>query len=217
MKKFSTMSTIAAASIGLMAVTIFAPSLNGQTLFPVKFRLDFRLSGPHLPYIWGAEKGYYAQEGLDVSIKEGAGAQQTINLIASKEDDLASGDFLVLANSISKGMPVKAVFGYVQRNAWSVISFEDSNLRKPQDLIGKTVAVIADHKVFLELFLRTNRIPPDKVTMRVVNIAARNTVFAERKVDAFISQVLGSPVDFVARANEEKILQCISCCSEISG
>ena len=171
---------------------------------PVKFRLDFRLSGPHLPYFWALDKGYYKHEGLDVTIKEGAGAQQAINLIASKEDDLASADFLVLANAVSKGAPVKAVFGYVQRNAWAVISFEDANLQKPQDLVGKTVGIIADHKVLLELLLRSNHIAPDQVTIRVVNIAVRNTVFAERKVDAFVSQILGSPMDFVARAKEGK-------------
>jgi NitT/TauT family transport system substrate-binding protein len=190
----------AAAFIGVIA----AAMLPAQANEAVKFRLDFRLSGPHLPYFWAHAKGYYAQEGLDVTIREGAGAQQTINLIASKEDDLASGDFLVLANAVSKGAPVKAVFGYVQRNAWAVISFDDANLRKPQDLIGKTVAIIADHKVLLELLLRTNNVAPDQVTMRVVNIAARNTVFAERKVDAFVSQILGSPMDFVARAKEGK-------------
>jgi NitT/TauT family transport system substrate-binding protein len=204
MRKFKTMRTVAAACIVFAAATMFASLAYAQSLVPVKFRLDFRLSGPHLPYIWALEKGYYAEEGLGVTIKEGAGAQQTINLIAAKEDDLASGDFLVLANSVSKGAPVKAVFGYVQRNAWSVISFAEANLREPRDLIGKTVAVIADHRVFLELLLRTNDVPSEKVTMRVVNIAVRNTVFAERKVDAFISQVLGSPMDFVARAKEGK-------------
>jgi NitT/TauT family transport system substrate-binding protein len=170
----------------------------------VNFRLDFKLSGPHVPFFWALEKGYFASEGLDVDIKEGAGAQQTINLIAAKQDDLAIGDFLVLANAVSKGAPVEATFGYVQKNAWAVISFDEAGIRKPQDLIGRSVAVIADHKSLLELFLRANNVPPDAVTIRVVNVAARNAVFAERKVDAFVSQVLGSPVDFIARAQEGK-------------
>jgi NitT/TauT family transport system substrate-binding protein len=192
------MLAVVAMAAGAIAAT---PSRAQEA---VKFRMDFRLSGPHLPYFWALDKGYYKQEGLDVTIREGAGAQQTINLIASKEDDIASADFLVLANAVSKGAPVKAVFGYVQRNAWAVIAFEDANLKKPQDLVGKTVGIIADHKVLLDLLLRTNNISPDQVTMRVVNIAVRNTVFAERKVDAFVSQILGSPMDFVARAKEGK-------------
>ncbi len=198
MKRRIAMLAVVAMAAGAIAAT---PSRAQEA---VKFRMDFRLSGPHLPYFWALDKGYYKQEGLDVTIREGAGAQQTINLIASKEDDIASADFLVLANAVSKGAPVKAVFGYVQRNAWAVIAFEDANLKKPQDLVGKTVGIIADHKVLLDLLLRTNNISPDQVTMRVVNIAVRNTVFAERKVDAFVSQILGSPMDFVARAKEGK-------------
>ncbi len=195
---------IAAVFVAFAALAAGEIGVAARADEPVKFRLDFRLSGPHLPYFWALDKGYYKQEGLDVTIKEGAGAQQTINLIASKEDDLASADFLVLANAVSKGAPVKAVFGYIQRNAWAVISFDDAKLQKPQDLIGKTVGIIADHKVLLELLLRSNHIAPDQVTIRVVNIAVRNTVFAERKVDAFVSQILGSPMDFVARAKEGK-------------
>jgi NitT/TauT family transport system substrate-binding protein len=197
-KKFTAIVIICIA----LAAGHFA--FEAQAAEPVKFRLDFRLSGPHLPYFWALEKRYYLEEGLDVTIKEGAGAQQAVNLIAAREDDLASGDFLVLANAVSKGAPVKAVFGYVQRNAWAVISFEDVRISGPQDLIGKTVAVIADHKLLLELLLRTNNIPPEKVTIRVMNVAVRNTVFAERKVDAFVSQILGSPMDFVIRAKEGK-------------
>ena len=194
--------SIATACVALTIAGFAAPPALAAD--KVNFRLDFRLSGPHIPFFWALEKGYFDHEGLDVSIKEGAGAQQTINLIASKEDDLAIGDFLVMANSVAKGVPVKAVFGYVQRNAWAVISFADANLRKPQDLAGRSVAVIADHKALLELFLRTNNIAPESVTMRVVNVAVRNTVFAEGKVDSFVSQVLGSPVDFAARAIEGK-------------
>lgn len=202
MNKFIVRRLVMLAAAAALGAAILPPSADADEA--VNFRLDFRLSGPHLPYFWALKKGYYKQEGLDVTIREGAGSQQAINLIASKQDDIASADFLVLANAISKGAPVKAVFGYVQRNAWAVISFDDANLKKPQDLVGKAVGIIADHKVLLDLLLRTNNISPDQVTMRVVNIAARNTIFAERKVDAFVSQILGSPMDFVARAKEGK-------------
>jgi NitT/TauT family transport system substrate-binding protein len=170
----------------------------------VSFRLSFRLSGLHIPYFWALEKGYFRDEGLDVDIKEGAGAQQTLNLIANKQDDIASSDLMVMANGVSKGMPVKSVFGYLQRNAWGVVAYADSGIRTPKDLEGRSVAVIADHKVLLDLLLRTNNVPPDRVTTRVVNIAARNTVFAEGKVDAFVGQILGSPMDFVERAQQGK-------------
>ena len=195
---------------------MFAPRLYAQSLVPVKFRLDFRLSGPHLPYIWALEKGYYAEEGLDVTIKEGAGAQQTINLILQRKMILLAAIFWFWQIQYQRVLPSRRYSVMFSEMLGRLISFADANLRQPRDLMGKTVAVIADHKVFLELLLRTNNVPPEKVTMRVVNVAVRNTVFAERKVDAFISQVLGSPMDFVARAKEGKNPQCILCCSAIS-
>jgi NitT/TauT family transport system substrate-binding protein len=189
------------ALLGFFVLTAIATTRTALANESVNFRLSFRLSGPHMPYFWALEKGYYKQQGLDVEIKEGAGAQQTINLIASKQDDLASADLMVLANAVSKGVAAKAVMAYVKRNAWGVIVYQESGIRKPADLAGKTIAVIADHKPLLELLLRTNSVPVESVTARVVNVAVRNTVFADGKVDGFVAQILGSPVDFVARAN----------------
>ena len=46
----------------------------------VSFRLDWTLSGYHLPFYWAKEKGYYGAENLDVDIKEGAGSGKTRTL-----------------------------------------------------------------------------------------------------------------------------------------
>ena len=170
----------------------------------VNFRLDFRLSGYHLPFYWAKAKGYYEQNGLAVTIKEGSGSGQTVNLVSAKEADIGLADFMLMANGISKGMQIKGVYGLLQKNPWAVISYEDAAIKTPKDLEGRSVAVIADHKALLELLLKKNNVPSDKLTTRVVNVATRNTVFAEGKVDSFVSVAIGSPTDLVVRAQEGK-------------
>lgn len=189
----------------LVAVLLFAAGApDAQAQEKVNFRLDFRLSGYHLPYYWAKAKGYYDKEGLAVDIKEGSGSGQTVNLVNAKEADIGLADFMLMANGIAKGMQIKGVYGLLQKNPWAVISYQDAPIKTPKELEGRSVAIIADHKALLDLLLKRNNVAADKITLRVVNVATRNTVFAEGKVDSFVSVSIGSPTDLVVRAQQGK-------------
>jgi NitT/TauT family transport system substrate-binding protein len=104
----------------------------------------------------------------------------------------------------AKGMKLKGVYGVVQDGAWAIISRDENAVRTPQDLIGKSVASTADHKSMLDLLLKLNNVPADKVKIQVTSPATRNTVFVNGQVDSFISVVIGSPLDLVVRARQGK-------------
>jgi NitT/TauT family transport system substrate-binding protein len=189
----------------LLAMSILlAGGVPGRAADPVSLRLDWTLSGYQLPFYWAKQKGYYAAENLDVEIKEGAGSGKTVALLAGQQEDIGLADFMFMTQGAAKGMRLKGIFGIVQDGAWAIISRADAPIKKPADLIGKTVATTADHKAMLDLFLDINKIPRDKVTAQVTSPATRNTVFVNGKVDSFISVVIGSPLDLVVRANQGK-------------
>jgi NitT/TauT family transport system substrate-binding protein len=196
---FSTLRRGLAAAAGLWLAT-----LQPAHSEPLNLRLDWTLSGYHLPFYWAKEKGYYAAENLEVDIKEGAGSGKTIALLAGQQDDVGIGDAMLMSLGAAKGMKVKGIFGLVQDGAWAVISHADRPVKTPEDLIGKTVASTADHKNMLDLLLAANNIPQDKVKTQVTSAATRNTVFVTGQVDSFISVVIGSPLDLVVRAQEGK-------------
>ena len=104
----------------------------------------------------------------------------------------------------AKGMKLKGIFGEVQDGAWAIISHADAPIKKPEDLIGKSVATTADHKSMLDLLLAINKVPADQVKVQVTSPATRNTVFVNGQVDSFISVVIGSPLDLVVRAQQGK-------------
>ncbi len=187
----------------LSGMFVFVGNTHAQER--VNFRLDFRLVGYHLPFYWAKAKGYYEREGLVVDIKEGAGSGQTINLVVAKEADIGLADLMLMANGVSKGMQIKSVYGLIQVNPWAVISFQDAGIRTPQNLEGKSVAVIAANRTLLDLLLRKNNVAADKITIRTVNVAVRNTIFAEGKADSFVSVAIGTPTDLVVMAQEGKL------------
>jgi NitT/TauT family transport system substrate-binding protein len=170
----------------------------------IKFRLEWRLTGYHLPFYWAQAKGYYRASNLDVEIKEGSGSGQTINLVGAGQDDLGFADYLLMTGAAAKGMKIQAIFGVVQDGAWAIISHADHPIRKPSELVGRSIACTADQKVLLDHFLRVNGIDPASVVVRVTNAATRNTVFDQNQVDSLLSITIGSPMDLVVRANEGK-------------
>ena len=191
----------AAVVFGLLPAALLSSASAADA---VSLRLDWTLSGYHLPFYWAKAKGYYAAENLDVDIKEGAGSGKTVALMAGQQDDIGLADFMFMTQGAAKGMKLKGIMGVVQDGAWAIISRAEAAIKKPQDLIGKTIATTADHKAMLDLLLAINKIPPDKVTAQVTSPATRNTVFVNGQVDSFISVVIGSPLDLVVRAQQGK-------------
>jgi NitT/TauT family transport system substrate-binding protein len=189
----------------LLAISILLGcSATARAADPVSLRLDWTLSGYHLPFYWAKQKGYYAAENLDVEIKEGAGSGKTVALLAGQQEDIGLADYMFMTQGAAKGMKLKGIFGVVQDGAWAIISHADAPIKKPADLVGKSVATTADHKAMLDLFLDINKIPRDQVRAQVTSPATRNTVFVNGQVDSFISVVIGSPIDLVVRANQGK-------------
>ena len=196
--------------IALHRTAVAAAILLGTLATPagavdaVSFRLDWTLSGYHLPFYWAKDKGYYAAENLDVDIKEGAGSGKTVALLAGQQDDIGLADYMFMSVGAAKGMKLKGIYSIVADGAWAIISHADAPIKAPQDLIGRTVATTADHKAMLDLLLAISKIPSDKVTAQVTSPATRNTVFVNGQVDSFISVVIGSPLDLVVRARQGK-------------
>jgi NitT/TauT family transport system substrate-binding protein len=192
------------AIVCAIAILLGGPIKPAAAADAVSFRLDWTLSGYQLPFYWAKEKGHYAAENLHVDIKEGAGSGKTVALMAGQQDDIGLADFMFMSVGAAKGMKLKGLFGLVQDGAWAIISNADAAIRKPEDLIGKSVATTADHKSMLDLLLAINNIPADKVKIQVTSPATRNTVFVNGQVDSFISVVIGSPLDLVVRARQGK-------------
>lgn len=192
-----------ASALVLLCASVF-PSRPATAADAVSLRLDWTLTGYQSPFYWAKQKGYYTAENLDVDIKQGAGSGKTVSLMAGQQDDIGFADYMLMAAGVAKGMKLKGIYGVVQNGAWAVISLAESPIRAPQELIGRSVAVTADHKALLDLLLAANNIPPDKVSIRLTNAATRNTVFVNAQVDSFVSIVIGSPLDLVVRARQGK-------------
>ena len=64
-------SFLAATTATIAAIAAPAVLAQNGKLTPLKFTLDFRINGQTAPFFLALAKGYYKDEGLDVSIDTG--------------------------------------------------------------------------------------------------------------------------------------------------
>lgn len=112
---------------------------------PLRFTLDFRVTGQTAPFFLALSQGYYREEGLDVTIDAGAGSVASITRIASGAYDLGLGDISALIEFQSRnGDAVKAVYQYYNRAPFAIIGRKDRGITADfQSLKGKRVAAAA--------------------------------------------------------------------------
>ncbi len=107
----------------------------------VTLMLNWYVYGEHAPFYYGKEKGFYADEGIDLDIQEGRGSAVTVQAVTAKTADFGYVDVPTMIKAAAKGAPVISVGVLLQTSPMSVMGFEDKNIRKPEDIKGKTVAV----------------------------------------------------------------------------
>jgi NitT/TauT family transport system substrate-binding protein len=126
------------ASVLASAMLAVAPA---QAADKVVLMLNWYVYGEHAPFYYGKAKGIYAADGIDLEIQEGRGSAATTQAVAAKTADFGYVDVPTMMRAAIKGAPVIATGVLLQATPMSVMGFVDKNIRKPEDLKGKTVAI----------------------------------------------------------------------------
>ena len=130
------LTCIAAALVALVALPAFAQGKEKVVLL-----LNWYVYSEHAPFFLGKERGYFDQEGIDLDIQEGRGSGVTVQAVAAGTATFGYADVATMIKAASKGAPVTAVGVALQTSPMSAMGFADRNIRKPEDIKGKTVAV----------------------------------------------------------------------------
>ncbi len=108
----------------------------------VTIAMGFAPNMQFAPYYVAADKGYYAQEGLDVEFKHGQ-VQDVLKLVADGQIPFAitSGDALIRARAA--GIPVTYILRQFTKFPVGALSLADpaKPLKTPADLKGRTVGI----------------------------------------------------------------------------
>jgi NitT/TauT family transport system substrate-binding protein len=128
-------------TIVLMAITGIVLATPALAADKVVLMLNWYPYGEHAPFYYGLQKGLYSGENIDLEIQEGRGSGITTQAVAAKTATFGYVDVPTMMRAAVKGAPVIAVGVLLQKSPMSVMGFADRNIRKPEDIKGKIVAM----------------------------------------------------------------------------
>ena len=149
--------------LGVLGGPYFLPEALAQE--KVSMRFQWKVGSEHAGFIVAKEKGFYQQEGLDVTLKEGMGLGSTgvLKLLGAKEETFGLVALNTSLKGVVNGVPVMQVM-VIQLTSNGILLRPDSGIKTPQDLIGKSIAGSGSgvSDIFVA-FLGINNVPVDQV------------------------------------------------------
>lgn len=170
------------------ASTPSATSTDKKAKQDIRVQLPFLKQSLDAPLIWAIEKGYFAEEGLNVSYERGFGNADTISKLGTGKYDMAFSDIYnaMEFNDKNPNEKILAVAFYQNKAPFSIVTFKANGIKTPADLVGKKLGAPAGdgpRKLF-PLFAKEVKIAPDAVTWDTMEPKLRETFLLQGKVDA---------------------------------
>ncbi len=155
------------------------------------FRLNWLIYGFHTPFYLGVEKGFYRQQGIDLTIGEGQGSGRAVQIVAAGSDTFGLADGASIINGATKGAPVVAVMGIMDSSPYAIVARADSGITDAKSLVGKTIAATTGEAglVMFPAILKHNNLPPDAVSFVRVDAEAKMVAVLQNRAAGLLGGV----------------------------
>ncbi len=172
----------------LIALAMLAAPSIALAQDAVTFRLNWYMGGLHVPFYYGKERGFYKEEGIDLTINEGRGSANTVQVVAAGSDTFGLADSSSVIATAARGAEVKSVMSLLNSTGFSVVSLASAGIKTPKDLEGKKFAVSPGDPLgqLFRALAAHNKLDMSKITFVQVDPAAKVVSVLEKRVDALL-------------------------------
>jgi NitT/TauT family transport system substrate-binding protein len=168
------------------AETTAAPAEEAAELTPVRLQLQWVTQSQFAGYYAALDQGYYADEGLDVTILEGAVEIVPQQVVAAGEAEFGIAWVPKVLASREQGADLVNIAQVFQRSGTLEISWADSGITEPADWAGKRVGTWGFGNEF-ELFAAMRQAgiePNDPNQVTIVQQPFDMALLLNREIDA---------------------------------
>ena len=151
-------------------------------------RLNWLYYGFHSFFPLGVDKGFYKEEGIDLTIGEGKGSGVAVQIVGAKSDTFGLSDGGSVIAGVAKGAPIVGVMGIMNKSPFAVIARADAGIKSVKDLEGKSIAATTGEAglTIFPAIVQANKLNGDAIKFVRVDGAAKLVAMMEKRVDAML-------------------------------
>ncbi|MFI5015110.1 MAG: ABC transporter substrate-binding protein [Hyphomicrobiales bacterium] len=174
--------------IAAALIAAFGFASPAAALDKVTFRLNWVLYGFHTPFYLGLERGYYRDEGIDLTIGEGQGSVRAVQTVGAKGDTFGLADGGSVINGVARGAPVRAVMAVTNSSPYTLTGRSDIGIKTLKDFEGRTIASAPGEAglALLPALFQRNGVDMSKVKILRVEGAGKMVAIAEKRADGIM-------------------------------
>lgn len=187
----------------MVSLAFIAPAAAADApLSPVKLRLDWVWQAQQSVWTLAAERGYFAAEGLDVTIDRGYGGPDTMGSVATGAYEFGFTDInnLVPFNAKTPDRKLICPFVFYDATMASVMTRKGNGINTPKDLEGRVIGapLTTGGRTLFPAFAKATGIDESKINWQTISIDLQDPQFARGNFDAIAGFVTTSLLNLKA-------------------
>ena len=177
---------------GLLATPLLLRQARAQSAVPLRIRLDWTPWGSQAAIHLASAKGWYKNAGLDVTIDDGNGTNQTVQMVGGGDDiDVGHAALSSMMIARDKGFNLRGIACYARNSDIGVMVPVDSGITQIKDLRGKRIGHTASslETPFINDFLKSGGLTRADIELVNLDGAAKLAAYLSGKLDGAFSSI----------------------------
>jgi ABC-type nitrate/sulfonate/bicarbonate transport system substrate-binding protein len=159
---------------------------------PLTFQASWINDAEFAGYFTAIDKGFYAAEGIDLTyLSGGPDVIPESALVAGKADLTLTTPDTTIKAIVEQQAPFKIIGAQYQKNPIGIVSLAANPITKPEDLVGKTLAVPPVNVISVEAMLKISGV--DRAAVNIVPYAYDPTPLIKGEIDASLDFTTNVP------------------------
>jgi len=191
-------------AVALGAAALAPRRLRAAAAKKATLRFNWTAKGEFTPVYLAREMGFFADQGIDVELREGKSGTQAVQVVGAGSDHFGYVPSIQVVQGINQGIPIQVTgtFGRVTGMCWA--SWPEVPLDGPKALEGRKVSVSSASTFFQvwPAFAKKYKINLEKVEAVNADPSARVGLFLSKRLDIMADIFVAN--DFVVLQSKAK-------------